>query len=150
MWQIGGVRALESAARTLTRDGNVTLVIATLHTNDTAQTIDRIIDVFPPAQQEQVRTQLSMALQAVIAQRLIPKIGGGRVAAYEILIGTSAVSNLIREGKIRQIRNVLATGARDGMQVMELGERSDSNSKLLLIGGAVLVLLMVGVAVGIS
>ncbi len=116
---VGEMRDLESVALTLTLAETGHLVFATLHTNDTAQTIDRIIDVFPPAQQEQVRTQLSMALQAVIAQRLIPKIGGGRVAAYEILIGTSAVSNLIREGKIRQIRNVLATGARDGMQVME-------------------------------
>ncbi|MFM7062099.1 MAG: type IV pilus twitching motility protein PilT, partial [Actinomycetes bacterium] len=116
---VGEMRDLESVALTLTLAETGHLVFATLHTNDTAQTIDRIIDVFPPAQQEQVRTQLSMALQAVIAQRLIPKIGGGRVAAYEILVGTSAVSNLIREGKIRQIRNVLATGAREGMQVME-------------------------------
>ena len=107
------------AALTLTLAETGHLVFATLHTNDTAQTIDRIIDVFPPTQQEQVRTQLSMALQAVIAQRLIPRIGGGRVAAYEILVGTSAVTNLIREGKVRQIRNVVATGNREGMQVLE-------------------------------
>lgn len=116
---VGEMRDLESVALTLTLAETGHLVFATLHTNDTAQTIDRIIDVFPPNQQDQVRTQLSMALQAVIAQRLIPRIGGGRVAAYEILMGTTAVTNLIREGKIRQLRNVVATGAREGMQVLE-------------------------------
>ncbi|MFZ4668079.1 MAG: type IV pilus twitching motility protein PilT [Microthrixaceae bacterium] len=116
---VGEMRDLESIALTLTLAETGHLVFATLHTNDTAQTIDRIIDVFPPAQQEQVRTQLSMALQAVLAQRLVPRVGGGRVAAYEILMGTPAVTNLIREGKVRQIRNVLATGSRDGMQVLE-------------------------------
>lgn len=116
---VGEMRDLESIALTLTLAETGHLVFATLHTNDTAQTVDRIIDVFPPSQQDQVRTQLSMALQAVLAQRLIPRIGGGRVAAYEILLGTTAVTNLIREGKIRQLRNVLATGAREGMQVLE-------------------------------
>ena len=116
---VGEMRDLESIALTLTLAETGHLVFATLHTNDTAQTIDRIIDVFPPSQQDQVRTQLSMALQAIIAQRLVPRIGGGRVAAYEILMGTNAVTNLIREGKIRQIRNALATGVRDGMQVLE-------------------------------
>lgn len=116
---VGEMRDLESVALTLTLAETGHLVFATLHTNDSAQTIDRIIDVFPPSQQDQVRTQLSMALQAIIAQRLIPKIGGGRVAAFEILMGTTAVTNLIREGKIRQIRNLVATGTREGMQVLE-------------------------------
>jgi twitching motility protein PilT len=116
---VGEMRDLESIALTLTLAETGHLVFATLHTNDTAQTIDRIIDVFPPSQQDQIRTQLSMALAAVVAQRLIPKVGGGRVAAYETLIGTAAVTNLIREGKIRQLRNIVATGTRDGMQVLE-------------------------------
>src|SRR5690606_8619328 len=116
---VGEMRDLESVALTLTLAETGHLVFATLHTSDSAQTIDRIIDVFPPSQQDQVRTQLSMALQAIIAQRLIPKIGGGRVAAFEILMGTTAVTNLIREGKIRQIRNLVATGTREGMQVLE-------------------------------
>ncbi len=94
-------------------------MFATLHTNDAAQTVDRIIDVFPADQQDQIRVQFSMALAAVISQRLIPRIGGGRVAAYEVLLGTSAVTNIIREGKIRQLRNLLATGQKDGMMVME-------------------------------
>jgi len=116
---VGEMRDLESIALTLTLAETGHLVFATLHTNDAAQTVDRIIDVFPPEQQDQVRTQFSMALQAVIAQRLVPKIGGGRVAAYEILLGTAAVANLIREGKVRQIRNLIATGQREGMCVLE-------------------------------
>ena len=116
---VGEMRDLESIALTLTLAETGHLVFATLHTNDTAQTIDRIIDVFPPAQQDQVRTQLSMALAAVVAQRLVPRIGGGRVAAYEILMATTAVTNLIREGKVRQLRNVVATGTREGMCVLE-------------------------------
>jgi len=116
---VGEMRDLESVALTLTLAETGHLVFATLHTNDSAQTIDRIIDVFPPAQQEQVRTQLSMSLAAVISQRLVPKVGGGRVAAYEVLLGTSGVTNLIREGKVRQIRNLVATGTREGMCVLE-------------------------------
>lgn len=116
---VGEMRDLESIALTLTLAETGHLVFATLHTNDSAQTIDRVIDVFPPAQQDQVRTQLSMALAGVISQRLVPKIGGGRVAAYEVLIGTTAVTNLIREGKIRQVRNLVATGTREGMCVLE-------------------------------
>ena len=116
---VGEMRDLESIHLTLTLAETGHLVFATLHTNDAAQTVDRVIDVFPPSQQDQIRTQFSMALQAVIAQRLVPKIGGGRVAAYEILLGTSAVANLIREGKVRQIRNIIATGQREGMCVLE-------------------------------
>lgn len=116
---VGEMRDLESVALTLTLAETGHLVFATLHTNDAAQTIDRVIDVFPPDQQDQVRTQFSMALAGVISQRLVPKIGGGRVAAYEVMIGTGAISNLIREGKVRQIRNIIATGQRDGMCVLE-------------------------------
>ena len=116
---VGEMRDLETIALTLTLAETGHLVFATLHTNDAAQTVDRIIDVFPSDQQDQIRTQLSMALAAVISQRLVPRIGGGRVAAYEVLLGTPAVGNIIREGKIRQLRNMIATGEQDGMMVME-------------------------------
>ncbi|MEZ5321704.1 MAG: PilT/PilU family type 4a pilus ATPase [Microthrixaceae bacterium] len=116
---VGEMRDVETISLTLTLAETGHLVFATLHTNDASQTVDRVIDVFPADQQDQVRTQFAMALAAVISQRLIPKIGGGRVAAYEILLGTSGVSNLIREGKVRQLRNIIATGQKDGMCVLE-------------------------------
>jgi twitching motility protein PilT len=122
---IGEMRDLEtiSAAITIAETGH--LVLATLHTNDTAQAVDRMVDVFPGDQQQQVRVQLSNTLAAVIYQQLLPRRDGpGRVAAYEILINTLAVQNLIKEGKTRQLRNVVETGAKDGMNTMErsLGE----------------------------
>ncbi len=116
---VGEMRDLETIQLTLTLAETGHLVFATLHTNDAAQTVDRVIDVFPADSQDQIRTQFSMALAAVVAQRLIPRIGGGRVAAYEVLLGTSAISNIIREGKVRQLRNLIATGQKDGMMVME-------------------------------
>ncbi len=116
---VGEMRDLETIALTLTLAETGHLVFATLHTNDAAQTVDRVIDVFPSDQQDQIRVQFSMALAAVVSQRLIPRVGGGRVAAYEVLLGTPAVTNIIREGKIRQLRNLLATGQKDGMMVME-------------------------------
>lgn len=116
---IGEMRDLETIQAALRAAETGHLVLATLHTNDAVQTVDRIIDVFPADQQDQIRTQFSMALAAVIAQRLVPRIGGGRVAAYEVLMGTSAISNIIREGKVRQLRNLIATGQKDGMMVME-------------------------------
>ena len=116
---VGEMRDLETVALTLTLAETGHLVFATLHTNDAAQTVDRVIDVFPADQQDQVRTQFAMSLAAVISQRLVPRVGGGRVAAYEILMGTPAVSNTIREGKVRQIRNMIATGQQDGMMVLE-------------------------------
>jgi len=116
---VGEMRDLETIQLTLTLAETGHLVFATLHTNDASQTVDRVIDVFPADQQEQIRTQFSMSLAAVISQRLVPRIGGGRVAAYEVLLGTSGVSNLIREGKVRQLRNIIATGQREGMFVLE-------------------------------
>lgn len=116
---IGEMRDLETIQLALTLAETGHLVFGTLHTNDAAQTVDRVVDVFPADQQDQIRTQFSMALAAVISQRLIPRIGGGRVAAYEMLIATSAMSNVIREGKVRQIRNMIATGQKDGMMAME-------------------------------
>lgn len=95
------------------------LVLSTLHTTGAAKTIDRIIDSFEPYQQQQVRTQLATVLKAVISQQLMPKIGGGRVAAHEIMLITDAVSNMIREGKVFQIATVLQTGAKTGMINMD-------------------------------
>lgn len=121
---VGEMRDLETISLTLSLAETGHLVFATVHTNDASQTVDRIIDAFPSDQQEQIRAQLSMTLAAVISQRLVPKVGGGRVAAYEVLMGTPAVSNMIREGKVRQLRNVIATGRGEGMNLLEhsLGE----------------------------
>lgn len=116
---IGEMRDLEtiSAAITIAETGH--LVFATLHTNSAAQSIDRMIDVFPPHQQPQIRSQLANILQAICSQRLIPAIGGGRLAAAEILIATSAVRNIIREGKAHQLDAVIQTGGDIGMQSMD-------------------------------
>ncbi|MGQ9455206.1 MAG: type IV pilus twitching motility protein PilT [Armatimonadota bacterium] len=116
---IGEMRDLETiqAALTLSETGH--LVFGTLHTRNAPQTIDRVIDVFPPHQQEQIRVQLSNTLEAVIAQQLMPRIGGGRIVALEILVATSAVRNLIREGKTHQIYSAIETGAQYGMLTMD-------------------------------
>jgi twitching motility protein PilT len=116
---IGEMRDLEtvSAAITIAETGH--LVFATLHTNSASQSIDRMIDVFPPHQQPQIRTQLSSILMAICSQRLIPAIGGGRIAAAEVLVATSAVRNIIREGKTHQLDAVIQTGGAFGMQSMD-------------------------------
>ena len=116
---VGEMRDLETigAAITIAETGH--LVLATLHTYSAAQTIDRIIDIFPPHQQTQVRLQVSMTLKGVIAQRLVPRIGSGRVAVREVLINTPAVSTLIRDNKIAQIKTAIQTGASDGMRPMD-------------------------------
>ncbi|NIA18366.1 MAG: PilT/PilU family type 4a pilus ATPase [Actinobacteria bacterium] len=116
---VGEMRDLETIATTITLAETGHLVLATLHTYSAAQTIDRIIDAFPPHQQNQVRMQLSMTLSSVISQRLLPKIGGGRIAAREIMINTPAVSNLVRENKVAQIRTVIETSAKEGMTSMD-------------------------------
>ncbi|MBI4812063.1 type IV pilus twitching motility protein PilT [Candidatus Falkowbacteria bacterium] len=116
---VGEMRDMETIATTITLAETGHLVLATLHTYSAAQTIDRIIDVFPPHQQNQVRMQLSMTLASVISQRLLPKVGGGRIAAREILVNTPAVANIIRENKIAQIRTVIETGVKDGMITMD-------------------------------
>jgi twitching motility protein PilT len=117
---VGEMRDPESIAFALTLAETGHLVFSTLHTNDTAQALDRIIDVFPPERQEQIRVQMAGALSAIIAQRLIVKPQGGRVAAFEVLIANPAIRNLIREGKTRQIRNVLTTSQAIGMQTLEM------------------------------
>lgn len=116
---IGEMRDLEtiSAAITIAETGH--LVFATLHTNSAAQSIDRMIDVFPPHQQPQVRSQLANILQGICAQRLIPAIGGGRVVSAEVLVANAAVRNIIREGKTHQLDAVIQTGADQGMQTMD-------------------------------
>ena len=116
---VGEMRDLEtiSSAITLAETGH--LVLATLHTNSAAQSVDRMIDVFPPHQQQQIRTQVAGMLQAICSQRLIPKIGGGRVAAAEILVVTGGARNIIREGKSHQLDSVIQTGGKEGMQSMD-------------------------------
>ena len=117
---VGEMRDLETIQTALTAAETGHLVFATLHTQDTAQTIDRVIDVFPPHQQGQVRVQLSVALQGVMTQQLLPNAdGSGRVVACEVLVPTPAVRNLIREGKTHQIYSVLQTSSGHGMQTMD-------------------------------
>jgi len=117
---VGEMRDLETVTATLTLAETGHLVFATLHTNDTAQAIDRMIDVFPTGQQRQVQLQLSQTLLAVLHQRLLPRADGTRrVAAFEVMVATPAVRNLIKEGKTNQLRNVVATGAAAGMRTLE-------------------------------
>jgi twitching motility protein PilT len=116
---VGEMRDFEtiSAALTVAETGH--LVFGTLHTSSAAQTIDRIIDVFPASQQNQIRQQLAASLQAVISQRLVPVTSGGRMAATEVMVGIPSVRNLIREEKIFQIDNIIQTSAEHGMSLME-------------------------------
>jgi twitching motility protein PilT len=116
---IGEMRDLETISSAITIAETGHLVFATLHTNSAAQSIDRMIDVFPPHQQPQIRSQLANILMAICSQRLIPSIGGGRIASAEILVATPAVRNIIREGKSHQLEAVIQTGAEFGMQSMD-------------------------------
>jgi twitching motility protein PilT len=117
---VGEMRDLETISTALTAAETGHLVLATLHTQDAPQTIDRVIDVFPPHQQQHVRVMLSVALQGVVAQQLMPTAdGSGRVAAVEVLLPTPAVRNLIREGKTHQIYSAIQTGAAHGMRTMD-------------------------------
>jgi twitching motility protein PilT len=116
---IGEMRDLETIASAITIAETGHLVFATLHTNSAAQSIDRMIDVFPPHQQPQVRSQLANILSAIVSQRLVPAIGGGRIASAEIMVATPAVRNIIREGKTHQLDAVIQTGAEFGMQSMD-------------------------------
>jgi len=116
---VGEMRDVETISLALTAAETGHLVFGTLHTSSAAKTIDRIIDVFPAGEKEMVRAMLSESLQGVIAQRLLKKPGGGRVAAYEIMIGTPAIRNLIREAKIPQIYGMIQTGKEAGMTTMD-------------------------------
>ncbi len=116
---VGEMRDLETISSTLTVAETGHLVFATIHTNTAAQTIDRIIDVFPAHQQGQIRQQLASVLKAVVSQRLVPKIHGGRVAAVELLFNNAAVANLIRDEKVFQIDSIIQTNVVAGMMLME-------------------------------
>jgi twitching motility protein PilT len=121
---VGEMRDPETIATAITAAETGHLVFATLHTGSAAQTIDRIIDAFPSHQQQQIRVQLSVTLQGIIAQQLLPRIDQtGRVAALEILIATPAIRNIIREGKTHQLTSVIQTGAKFGMQPMDIALR---------------------------
>lgn len=126
---IGEMRDIDSIQIALTMAETGHLVFATLHTNDAPQAIDRIIDVFPAWRQEQTRVQLASSLSAIIAQRLIPRIDGGMVASYEVLIATHPVRNLIREGRTNQLQNIMFTNTQEGMLTME-----SSLAKLIVDG----------------
>ncbi len=116
---VGEMRDYETIALALTASETGHLVFGTLHSNNAAKTIDRIIDVFPAAEKEMVRAMLASSIQGIVAQTLLPKAGGGRCAAHEIMVGTNAVRNLIRENQLAQVYSMIQTGARYGMQTME-------------------------------
>ena len=116
---IGEMRDLETISTAITAAETGHLVLATLHTLDAAQSIDRIIDVFPPEQQRQMRLQLSQVIEAVLSQTLLPRIGGGRVAAFEVLLANSVIKRLIREEKIHEIGPSLEMGTLEGMHTLD-------------------------------
>jgi twitching motility protein PilT len=116
---VGEMRDLETIRLALTAAETGHLVFGTLHTSSAAKTIDRIVDVFPAAEKDMVRAMLSESLRAVISQTLMKKVGGGRIAAHEIMIGTPAIRNLIREGKIAQMYSAIQTGQSLGMQTLD-------------------------------
>ncbi len=116
---VGELRDLETIRLAMTAAETGHLVLGTLHTSSAPKTIDRIVDVFPAEEKSMVRSMLSESLQAVISQTLIKKVGGGRVAAHEIMLGTSAIRNLIREDKVAQMYSMIQTGQNDGMQTLD-------------------------------
>ena len=136
---LGEMRDEESISITLTLAETGHLVFATLHTNDASQAIDLIVDSYPAERRNQVQTQLSAVLQGIVSQRLVRRPDGGRVAAFEVLLANDAIRNLIREGKTRQIRNVIATSSAEGMQTLEaslnrlIAERAISYDEALAI-----------------
>ncbi len=116
---VGELRDLETIRLALTAAETGHLVFGTLHTSSAAKTMDRVVDVFPAAEKEMVRAMLSESLRAVISQTLLKKTGGGRIAAHEIMIGTPAIRNLIREGKVAQMYSAIQTGQSAGMQTLD-------------------------------
>lgn len=117
---VGELRDLETMETALTAAETGHLVLATLHTNDATQAVDRLVDAFPPNQQEQIRIQLGATLEAVLSQTLCRKTGGGRILAYELMIGTNAVRSLVREGKTHQLSSVIQTSQKLGMQTLDM------------------------------
>jgi twitching motility protein PilT len=129
---VGEMRDLETISIAITAAETGHLVMATLHTSSAAETIDRVVDVFPPAQQQQIRIQLANTIEGIVSQQLIPRIDRpGRVAALEILVSTPAIRNLIREGKTFQIPTQLQTGARYGMQTLDMSLRKLFQNKMI-------------------
>jgi twitching motility protein PilT len=116
---VGEMRDLETVSIAIETAETGHLVFGTLHTSSAAKTIDRVVDVFPAGEKEMVRSMLSESLRAVISQTLLKKVGGGRIAAHEIMIGTAAIRNLIREGKIAQMYSAIQTGQSLGMQTLD-------------------------------
>lgn len=116
---VGEMRDLETISTAIRAAETGHLVLGTLHTTDASQTVDRIVDVFPHGQQPQIRLQLSQVIEAILSQTLLPRIEGGRVAAFEIMIANSAVRNLIRDGKTFELPSVMQLGAKDGMQTLD-------------------------------
>ena len=115
---VGEMRDLETISTAIMAAETGHPVVATLHTTDAAQTVDRIVDVFPHGQQRQIRLQVSQVIEAIISQALLPRIGGGRVAAFEIMLASPAVRNLIREEKVFELPNVMQMSSKDGMQTL--------------------------------
>ncbi|MFH0828997.1 MAG: type IV pilus twitching motility protein PilT [Candidatus Kerfeldbacteria bacterium] len=120
---VGEMRDLETFQATLTSAETGHLVLSTLHTPSAAQTVDRIIDMFPPYQQDEARVQLSSVLRAIVAQQLVPQVGGGRIAVREVLINTPAIANMIRENQIAQIPSAMQMGTKEGMRTMDVALR---------------------------
>ncbi len=120
---VGEMRDVETISMALSAAEKGTIVFATLHTNNAAKTVDRIISVFPSSEQDGIRNVLGETLRAVVAQQLIPRLGGGRVAAIEILFSSNAIGNMIREGKTPQITSAIQTGSKDGMIDMDTSIR---------------------------
>ncbi len=116
---VGEMRDLDTISTAIMAAETGHLVVATLHTTDAAQTVDRIVDVFPHGQQRQIRLQMSQVIEAIISQALLPRIGGGRVAAFEIMLASSAVRNLIREQKVFELPSIMQMSSKDGMQTLD-------------------------------
>jgi len=117
---VGEMRDLDTIQTTLTMAETGHLVLGTLHTNDTSQAVDRLVDVFPTGRQAQIRVQLANSLTGIVYQQLLPRIDGGQVAAFEVLVANHATRSLIRDGKSNQLRNVLLTGQNEGMRTLEM------------------------------
>jgi twitching motility protein PilT len=130
---VGEMRDLETIRLALTAAETGHLVFGTLHTTSAAKTIDRVVDVFPEGEKPIVRSTLSESLQAVISQTLVKKIGGGRVAAHEIMIGTAAIRNLIREDKVAQMYSAIQTGGGLGMQTLDQSLQNLVDQRLISV-----------------
>ncbi len=133
---VSEMRDLETISLAITLAETGHLVLATVHTSSAPQTIDRIIDIFPSNQQKQIRLQVALALKGVISQHLLPKIGGGRIVAREILVNTLAVANLIRENKIAQIKSIIQNSSKEGMQTLEKELKKLYQDKLITLENA--------------